>query len=104
LLQWGLLLWWAIQQQVVIAGEAEVEEAKQVLQLVRSKFMPHAVVLLHEPGQGGSAIEQIIPFVKSQTATDGKTTVYVCENYVCNQPVNKIDDLNKMLSDVSRVK
>jgi len=41
---------------------------------------------------------------KNQTAIDGKTTAYVRENYVCNRPVSKIADLDKVLSDISQVK
>ena len=42
-------------------------------------------------------------FIKNQIAIDGKATAYVCENYVCNQPVSKIADLDKMLSKISQV-
>ena len=69
-----------------------------MLKLVHSKFLPNAVVLLHEQGKKGTAIEQIIPFVKNQTAIEGKATAYVCENYVCNRPVNSIEDFEKMIS------
>jgi len=41
---------------------------------------------------------------KNQTAIGGKTTAYVRENYVCNRPVNKIADPDKVLSDISQVK
>ncbi|MFH1613969.1 MAG: hypothetical protein ABIG61_02645, partial [Planctomycetota bacterium] len=53
---------------------------------------------LHEQGKKGIAIERIIPFVKNQTAIGGKATAYVCENYVCNRPVNNIEDFEKMIS------
>jgi uncharacterized protein YyaL (SSP411 family) len=98
----ALNFWLGPAQEIVIAGSANANDTKRMLRLVRSKFLPNAVVLLHEPGQRGSAIEQIIPFLKGQTAIDGKATAYVCENFVCNQPVNKINDLEKMISKVTR--
>ena len=100
----ALSFWLGPTQEIVIAGNAETTDTKQMLKLLRSKFLPNAVVLLHEQGQKGSAIEQIVPFVKNQTAINGKATAYVCENYVCNRPVNRIDDFDKMLSDISRAK
>ena len=88
-------------QEIVIAGNAGSTDTKQMLKLVHGKFMPNAVVLLHEQGSKGAAIEQIVPFITNQIAKGGKTTAYVCENYVCNRPINKIDDLDKILSGVS---
>ncbi len=59
---------------------------------------------LHEQGEKGTAIEQIVPFIKNQTVIEGKATAYVCENYVCNQPVNNIEDFEKIISSTSRKK
>ena len=97
----ALNFWLGPTQEIVIAGDANSTDIKQMLKLIHSRFMPNAVVLLHEQGSKGLAIEQIVPFIKNQIATGGKTTTYVCENYVCNRPVNKIDDLDKILSDIS---
>ncbi|GAI25380.1 unnamed protein product, partial [marine sediment metagenome] len=63
-----------------------------------------AVVLLHEQDNANSDIYRIVPFIKNQVVIKSKATAYVCENYVCKQPVNKINDLDKMLSDISSVK
>ncbi len=91
-------------QEIVIAGNADAADTKQMLKLIRNKFLPNAVVLFHEQDNTDSDIYRTIPFIKNQAAIDGKATAYVCENYVCNQPVNKIDDLDKILSDISSVK
>ncbi|MHC4396379.1 MAG: thioredoxin domain-containing protein [Planctomycetota bacterium] len=84
-------------QEIVIAGSADAKDTRQMLHLIRSKFLPNTVVLLHEQG---TAIEQIIPFVKNQIAIDSKATVYVCENYVCNRPVNNVKELKKLLESL----
>ena len=73
-----------------------------MINLIHSKFLPNAVVLLHEQGQKGSAIERIIPFVKNQTAIDGKATTYVCENYVCKRPVNSVGELEDLLIAITK--
>ncbi len=59
---------------------------------------------LHEQGEKGTAIEQIVPFIKNQTVIEGKATAYVCENYICNRPVNNIEDFEKMISSTNRNK
>ncbi len=94
----ALSFWLGPTQEIVIAGNAEATDTKQMLKLLRSKFLPSAVVLLHEEGRKGSAIEQIVPFVRNQTAIDSKATAYICENYICNQPLNNIEDFEKMIS------
>jgi uncharacterized protein YyaL (SSP411 family) len=94
-------LWLGPTREIVIAGDADAEDTKQMVKLIHSKFLPEAVVLLHEQGKKGAAIEQIIPFIKNQTTIDGKAAAYVCENYICNQPVNNIEDFEKMISSTS---
>jgi uncharacterized protein YyaL (SSP411 family) len=100
----ALNFWVGPTQEIVIAGNADAADTKQMLKLVRSKFLPNAVVLLHEQDNAGSGIYKIVPFIKNQVVIKGKATAYVCENYVCKRPVNKINDLDKMLSDISSVK
>ena len=96
--------WLGPAQEIVIAGNVDAKDTKKMLKLVRSKFLPNAVILLHEQGSKGTAIERIIPFVKNQTVIEGKATAYVCENYICNRPVNNIEDFEKMISSTDRNK
>jgi uncharacterized protein YyaL (SSP411 family) len=100
----ALNFWIGPTQEIVIVGDANAADTKQMLKLIRSKFLPNAVVLLHEQDDANSDIYRIVPFIKNQAVIEGKATAYVCENYVCKRPVNKIDDLDKMLSNISRVK
>ena len=88
-------------REIVITGNTNAEDTQQMLNLIRSKFMPNAVILLRQQENTDSGIDKTIPFVKNLTAIEGKATAYVCENYACNRPVNKIDDLDKLLSDIS---
>jgi uncharacterized protein YyaL (SSP411 family) len=90
-------------QEIVIAGNSDAADTQQMLKLIRSKFLPNAVILLHQQENTDSGIDKTIPFIKNLTTIDGKATAYVCENYACNWPVNKLDDLKKLLSDISRV-
>jgi len=100
----ALNFWIGPTQEIVIAGNADAADTRQMLELIRNKFLPNAVILLHQQEKADSAIDKTIPFIKNLTAIEGKATAYVCENYACNRPVNKIDDLDKMLSGISRAK
>ena len=84
-------------REVVIAAEAQQPDTIEMLKLIHGKFLPNTVVLLHQTGKTGEAIKKIAPFVKFQTAINGKATAYVCQNYVCKQPVTEIDLLKNLL-------
>ncbi len=98
----ALNFWFGPTQEIVIAGDADATDTKQMLKLVRSKFLPNAVVLFHEAGEAAETIEKIVPFLKGQVAIDGKATAYVCKNYVCKQPVSKTEALESLLLDVNK--
>ncbi len=100
----ALNFWLGPTQEIVIAGNPDAPDTKQMLKLLRSKFLPNAVVLFHEENLAGSDIHKIAPFIKNQVIIDGKATAYVCENYICNRPVNKINEFDEMLSKIYRVK
>ena len=96
----ALNFWLGPTQEIVIAGNADAPDTKQMLGLLHGKFLPNAVVLFREEEDASSDIYKIAPFIKNQGIIDGKATADVCENYICNRPVNKINEFDKMLSDI----
>jgi uncharacterized protein YyaL (SSP411 family) len=96
--------WLGPRQEIVITGNSHADDTRQMLKSVRSRFLPNTVVLLHQTEQVGKAIEKIVPFIAGQKSIDAKATAYVCENYVCNRPINQIAELDKLLSTLSRSK
>ncbi len=91
-------------QEIIVTADRNQADTMKMLKLVHSKFLPNAVILLHETGQAGKAIEEIVPFIKEQVAIDGKATAYVCKNYVCEQPVNDMGALEKLLLNTKTIK
>ncbi|MHC4645205.1 MAG: thioredoxin domain-containing protein [Planctomycetota bacterium] len=98
----ALDFWLGPTQEIVIAGDPEMADTKQMLKAVRSSFLPNAVVVFHSSGKVGKAIEREVPFVAGQVAIDNKPTAYVCENYVCRQPVNGVNKLESLLAEISK--
>jgi len=84
-------------QEIIIAGNADAPDVKQMLKLIHGTFLPNAVVLLHEPDKADSALYNTVPFIKNQTAIEGKATAYVCENYVCKKPVNNVSEFENII-------
>ncbi|MEC1900744.1 hypothetical protein [Bacillus atrophaeus] len=42
--------------------------------------------------------KDIAPFAADYRIIDGKTTVYICENFACQQPTTDIEEAIKTLS------
>jgi uncharacterized protein YyaL (SSP411 family) len=87
--------------EIIIAGSADAADTKQMLKLIRSRFLPNAVVLLHDQGKANSSLYEVVPFMKNQTAIGGKATAYVCENYACKKPVNSVSELEGLLAGIT---
>ncbi len=88
-------------QEIVIAGSEKTSEAQVLVDEVRRHFLPGAVVLFHESGSAGQAIESLVPFLGNLGPVDGRAAVYICEDYTCRQPVIDRDALKKILTGIS---
>jgi uncharacterized protein len=71
--------------EVVLAGTRQDPAMLELLRIVRSRFLPHAVVM--------SASDAPV----AMPAVDGRPAAYVCENYACKLPVTDPDDLKRLL-------
>ena len=87
--------------EIIIAGGSGAADTKQMLKRIGSKFLPNAVVLLHDPDKANSSLYEVVPFLKNQTAIEGIATAYVCENYACKKPVNSIAELETLLAAIA---
>lgn len=85
--------------EIVVAADAEGPGVKPLIQEIFRPFIPNKVVAFHPSGKEAAAIEKLAPYLKEQTALEGKPTVYVCENYACNLPVTDPSQLRSLLND-----
>lgn len=78
-------------KQVAILGEGEAAEA--LIQAVRSAYRPNVIVAAssYPPADGSPALLHDRPLM------EGRSTAYVCEGFVCRQPVTDVDALLKQL-------
>jgi uncharacterized protein YyaL (SSP411 family) len=72
--------------EVVIAGDPEAEDTREMLKALLSPFIPNKVVLLRPDGEDASEIGRLAGFTESHSSTDGKATAYVCQNHNCELP------------------
>ncbi|MHC4068723.1 MAG: thioredoxin domain-containing protein [Planctomycetota bacterium] len=89
-------------QEIVIAGDHQSPDTREMLNLIQSRFLPNAVVLLHPTDDTAEQIEKLVPFLANQLPVEEKATTYLCENYICKKPTNNIDELNTMLDEITK--
>jgi uncharacterized protein YyaL (SSP411 family) len=87
-------------QQIVIAGETDAEDTRQMLEVVTRRFLPHKI-LLRVGGQEGAVPGKATEFYRSLERLEGKATAYVCENYACQLPTNDPSTLESILDEGS---
>jgi uncharacterized protein YyaL (SSP411 family) len=100
----ALNFWFGPSQEIIIAGNPNNFDMKEMLKLVRGRFLPNTSLLFHNTDEKDTGPANEISFLKEYTSINGKATAYVCENYVCRNPVNNIDDLRRILLNNSQEK
>ena len=82
-------------KEIVIVGKKDNSESEKVLNFIREKFIPNKVIFFKE--EEAQALADIAKFTIDQKPLNGKTTVYVCENFNCKMPVTELKELEKLL-------
>jgi len=83
--------------EVVIAGDLQANDTRQMLETIHGIFLPNKLVILHPTVQNHPSIDDIVPFIKDYTTKDGKATAYVCLNYSCQLPTTDTVSIPKLL-------
>ncbi|NHJ31439.1 MAG: thioredoxin domain-containing protein [Asgard group archaeon] len=84
--------------EVVIVGNIESDNTKEMLKALRNKYVPNKVVLFIPSDEKNPEISNVTDFVKHKDAKDGKATAYVCINRFCKFPTNEISKMIELLN------
>ncbi len=90
----GLLSQYATKREIIILGKNGDPQKEQLLQALQKRFVPFDIILTAETGK---ELAKLAPFTKDYKTIEGKTTVYICENYSCRQPITDIDEAMEQL-------
>lgn len=77
-----------VKEIVVIGGKSN-----ELKQEVYKNYLPNKVVVLAKNTENA----EFIPLLQERKMIEGKTTVYVCENFTCQKPVTSVQELNEQL-------
>jgi hypothetical protein len=80
-------------KQVAVIYVAGTEDTSDLMQVIRSSYRPNTVIAAsaYPPDQNAPAL------LMERPLKDGKSTVYVCEGFVCKKPVTSALELEKLL-------
>jgi len=84
-------------KEVIVAGIPNAEDTRNMLKALRRRYTPHSVVLSSSIAHEKPGETRYMNRLANYKAIDGKATAYVCQNRVCKQPTNKLDELLRML-------
>jgi uncharacterized protein YyaL (SSP411 family) len=94
----GLSTYHAKVAQVVVVGPAEAGGTKELMGQIASKYDPFSVVVPVEPGARQTELASLLPFVRSMDMREGRSTAYVCHDFVCTEPAVDAAGLAERLS------
>jgi uncharacterized protein YyaL (SSP411 family) len=81
-------------RQIAIIGDPQDPDTAEFLKEINQTFRPNTVVAASNlPIPEGSPA-----LLSDRPMLDGKTTVYVCEGFVCKMPVNSLEELKELLT------
>ena len=85
--------------EVIVVGESDADDTRQMLQTLRTHFLPNKVVLLRPLEEAAPDILRLAPYAEPYLSLDGtKATVYVCRNYICSLPTTDAETVLGLFS------
>ncbi len=80
-------------QEVAILGNPNILNTQQMLAVIQSNFHPYRVVAV----SGFPPPATAPALVKNRPLLENQATAYVCQNFVCQRPVNTPDEFSREL-------
>jgi uncharacterized protein YyaL (SSP411 family) len=83
--------------EIVVVGDLNSPESKEILKAVREDYNPNKVVVGKQKDDPG--LEKLITYTSQMNEIEGKTTVYVCQDFSCNLPATDKETVLKLLNE-----
>lgn len=83
---------WLGSREVVIAGNLDEPQSREVLTEIHRRFLPNMVVAIPD-----DSIDELQSLTQGKVSIGGKPTVYICQNFACQRPITELDSLKTAL-------
>jgi hypothetical protein len=81
-------------QELILAGSLNAIELPEMRQIFFSEFRPYASVLYQE-----GSLAEIVPWIQDYPTESDHVTAYLCQNFTCQRPVNRIEEFKLLLKN-----
>jgi len=80
-------------KQVALMYEAKGDDSSKLIQYIQSKYRPNVIMAasIYPPLSEAPGLLKDRPLIKN------RATVYICEGFVCKNPVTSVDELKKLI-------
>ena len=84
-------------RQILIAGARKSPLTREILREVHSRFIPNKIVVLADGGAAQQRLAASFTLLSKIRQLDGKSTAYICEDYVCYLPTTEVSVVARLL-------
>ena len=81
-------------REVAIIGDSESAQTQALVDTLWEQYQPHLVAASAAPNQNTAALPRLLA---NRGLINDQPTAYVCQGFVCQQPVNTPEELKKQL-------
>jgi uncharacterized protein YyaL (SSP411 family) len=81
---------------LVVALNSSMSGLSEIKKALIHKVYPHHSVIVKK--EGDELLTQVLPRTKEYTPVKQNTTLYLCRNEACEQPINSIDEIVKKIT------
>lgn len=86
-------------KEITLAYNKKDEDFYKFINEVNNRYIPFSIVTLNDKS---NEIEKINKNIKDKIAIKDKTTVYICQNYACREPITDLEEFKSLLSTDSQ--
>ncbi|MCC6547288.1 thioredoxin domain-containing protein [Candidatus Sumerlaeota bacterium] len=83
-------------REIILAGNIDDPELQAMAAEARRRFLPETILLLR-PASESDPLFSACPELRSNRPIHDKATAYVCENFVCKNPLHSVAELRALL-------
>jgi uncharacterized protein YyaL (SSP411 family) len=86
--------------EVVVVGNSQSKDTRNMLAALRKPFLPQTVVVfIPTERREGSEIYRLAPFTRRMKAINNLPTAYVCQDFICKLPTNSVTQMQANLME-----
>ncbi|KAL5473990.1 hypothetical protein EMCRGX_G028560 [Ephydatia muelleri] len=89
-------------KQIILVGEKDSDDLNAMIRCVQHLYIPNKVTIVHHPGEHSYLTERL-SVLCSMKMQERRATAYVCQNYVCTQPISDVGQLAQVLDSRKKV-